>query len=473
MKSSIRDRPVLDMNNELWRQSLDELRLQMSKATFQTWLAQSYVTGSTSLPAGFTVAVRNDYAKEWLTHRLLDIVNRTVSAIAGQPATVDFVVTPHVQGNPPVIGRENPIDNRPTEQVGDSPSVEGSIRKTGRINLLPARAGIIPAFTTALPANTFINEIHHRGGQDPMTNQHNPIRVRIYSHITQSTFLHVEDALSIGKLRLFAGSYQRGKGITANAHHFLDTADARVVLLALAQAEPSFTYREYKGSANGGTDAISRVLSVKAKGDRVYFELKNSPGQLTNTGAIQPNGKPTAKITIPFKTYEARRLAGEALAYLQAWDVMRLAAQQESISGLPPYALTPPTLDGFPAGSIDDSLGRQASSAEMTTSSEESLHATTVETPTAAGFPSAQVIPPKDGKADVVDLRLQTNGEPFGLETTPTPSSPLLHYQDGTLVNPNNESERKAFLQYREDNGEDPKSLATLRDFHLQNHAAG
>ncbi len=151
-----------------------------------------------------------------------------------------------------------------------------------------------------------------------MTTNHNPTCVRIYSHITKSTFLHVEDALRIGNLRLFAGSFKRGKGITANTHHFIDTADACVVLLALARAESGFAYQEYMGSVNDGTDVVSRVLSVKAKGNHVYVELRNGPGLLTNTGKIQPHGEPEAAITIPFNTYEARRLAGEVLAYLQA-----------------------------------------------------------------------------------------------------------------------------------------------------------
>jgi hypothetical protein len=131
-----------------------------------------------------------------------------------------------------------------------------------------------------------------------MTTQFNPIRVRICSHITQSTFLHLEDALSIGKLRLFAGSYQRGKGITTNAHHFLDAGDAG-------------------------------------------------------------------------------------------------------------------------------------------------------------------------------DLRGQIDEELFGPEPAPTPSSQFLHYQDGALVNSNNENERKAFLQYGKDKEEDPNSLATLRDFYWRNQIKG
>ena len=435
MKPTIGDLPAVDTNNELWRRTLEELCLQMTEDTYQTWLAHSYVVDSISLPAALTVATNNDYAREWLIHHLGDVVNRTVSAVAGRRVTVDFVVSPHPLESPIMPGRGSRLDD-----------------------VLDRQSDAVFVPTTPPPPNIVIDNSLLKGDQDPMTSQHNPIRIRIYSHITQATFLHVEDALSIGKLRLFAGSYKRGKGIISNAHHFLDTADARVVLLALAQAEPGFAYQEFKGSVNDGTEVISRVFSVKAKGDRVYVELKNGPGRLTNSGAIQPNGKPAAEITILFKTHESRRLATEVLAYLQAWDVIRLAAHREVISGLPPYLLAPPSIDTFPAGSTDGSPGSQASDAKMAA----------IGKSVGAELPSTQVIPPNDGKANVADWLGQSNEELSGPDPTPTLSSPLLHYQDGTLVNPSNEGERKAFLKYRKDNEEDPTSLDSLRSWYEQ-----
>lgn len=75
-------------------------------------------------------------------------------------------------------------------------------------------------------------------------------RVRIASHVTQSRFLHVEDALSIGKLRIFAGNYRKGQGMEDQgyAHAFVDIADARVIFGALACGEQNFSHKEYKGT---------------------------------------------------------------------------------------------------------------------------------------------------------------------------------------------------------------------------------
>jgi hypothetical protein len=70
-----------------------------------------------------------------------------------------------------------------------------------------------------------------------MSHQPSPTRVRIASHITQTRFLHVEDALAIGKLRLFGGNYRQRQGTSSYANAYVDIADARVVFDALARGE--------------------------------------------------------------------------------------------------------------------------------------------------------------------------------------------------------------------------------------------
>jgi hypothetical protein len=174
-------------------------------------------------------------------------------------------------------------------------------------------------------------------------------RVRIYSHVTQSRFLHIEDSLKIGKLRLFAGNYRRGQGMAENGHanHFIDLADARVIFHALATAEQNFSHKEYKGTPpQGRSGAVSRVLSVTVKGDNVYVELKSGPGKLTATGAVMPDGKPQVEVNVGFKLYEARRLGATVLAYIQAWDVMRMLANKHAVSPPITYLLVPTAAEG-------------------------------------------------------------------------------------------------------------------------------
>jgi hypothetical protein len=73
----------------LWRAALAELQLQMTQATFDTWLKGSELVrceGKT-----FVVGVANTYAKDWLEHRLLPVITRTLARRVGHPVGVEFV----------------------------------------------------------------------------------------------------------------------------------------------------------------------------------------------------------------------------------------------------------------------------------------------------------------------------------------------------------------------------------------------
>jgi hypothetical protein len=83
--------PLPCVPEELWRVALEELRLQMTKATFNQWLLGSAVVPEASTPLSLTVAVRNRYAQEWLTHRLHNVIVRTLGAVAGYRVQVQFV----------------------------------------------------------------------------------------------------------------------------------------------------------------------------------------------------------------------------------------------------------------------------------------------------------------------------------------------------------------------------------------------
>jgi chromosomal replication initiator protein len=82
---------IAPMNADIaWKATLGELELQMTKATFTTWLKDARLL--TFDEDEFVVGVRNDYAKDWLDKRLSDTVKRTLSTIVGRPITIRFVV---------------------------------------------------------------------------------------------------------------------------------------------------------------------------------------------------------------------------------------------------------------------------------------------------------------------------------------------------------------------------------------------
>ncbi|NLF65044.1 MAG: hypothetical protein GX579_10650 [Chloroflexi bacterium] len=301
---------------------------------------------------------------------------------------------------------------------------------------------------------------------------HSLSRVRIHSHVTQSRFLHVEDALGIGKIRLFAGTYRRGAGLEQHGHHFLDIADARVVFGALARAEPDFSYREYKGTPTD-RGAVSRVLSIQVKGDNVYVELKCGPGKLTPTGAVTPAGRATVEVNVGLKLYEARRLGAAILAYLRAWDVMQMLEYRDAIGQPLPYQVVPATSDGTENGRGAGVIALQPDEA----ATRQAAHSTR-----ASGGPEAPLESGSDTqgggqeqlsmKAGSVELARQTAEELFapGNGHAPQPAPPL-RYADGAPVDETNSAEIQTFRQFLAEKQTAPASRAALQSYYRR-HAA-
>lgn len=75
----------------LWQAILRELKPQVSKVTFDTWLAGSTVLTNASTAGALIVVVRNVYAAQWLTYRLYPVVARTAVAVAGKPIVICFI----------------------------------------------------------------------------------------------------------------------------------------------------------------------------------------------------------------------------------------------------------------------------------------------------------------------------------------------------------------------------------------------
>jgi len=99
------------MNSELaWKATLGELELQMTKATFNTWLRDASLVSAEE--GTYVVGVRNDYAKDWLESRLSGTITRTLSTIAGKSVVVDFIVRTDDQGDSPAPATSNGVTRK-------------------------------------------------------------------------------------------------------------------------------------------------------------------------------------------------------------------------------------------------------------------------------------------------------------------------------------------------------------------------
>lgn len=76
--------------DRIWRAALGELRLQMTQATFDTWVGNTRLISCQD--DVFVIGAQNEFARDWLANRLLTTVKRTLVGIVGHPVEVRFVV---------------------------------------------------------------------------------------------------------------------------------------------------------------------------------------------------------------------------------------------------------------------------------------------------------------------------------------------------------------------------------------------
>lgn len=83
-------------SRKLWDSALKDLALQMTRATFDTWLRGTWIVAYEPAPAGgeerecFVVQAASAYAVDWLTHRLAPTIVKTLSRLVGRPVQVEF-----------------------------------------------------------------------------------------------------------------------------------------------------------------------------------------------------------------------------------------------------------------------------------------------------------------------------------------------------------------------------------------------
>ena len=100
--------------DSIWQKTLADLQLQMTRATFDTWLRGSQVVSQEN--STLTVWVPHAYAVDWLQDRLKTMVDRTVERHAGQPLTVVFT-NKRPPGEPLARPDPDPEKGEPANEV--------------------------------------------------------------------------------------------------------------------------------------------------------------------------------------------------------------------------------------------------------------------------------------------------------------------------------------------------------------------
>ncbi|MCA9946543.1 MAG: hypothetical protein KC449_23845, partial [Anaerolineales bacterium] len=214
--------------------------------------------------------------------------------------------------------------------------------------------------------------------------------------------------------------------------------------------EQSFSHKEYKGTPpQSGSGTVSRVLSIAVKGDNVYIELKMGPGKLTPTGAITPNGPAKVEVNVAFKLQEARRMAASVLAYIQAWDVLRILAHKQIVGQPAPYLLvaTSSEHNGDP---------------NMTTKPENSVAQANGTGKLQPGMANSRPVTRKDVVKPNGVAANPTNGKSGDKDKQP------MQYGSGEMVDGKNLTEVQTFQRYVVEKKTAPESKTSLLDYYRQ-----
>ncbi|HXV98621.1 MAG TPA: DnaA N-terminal domain-containing protein [Anaerolineae bacterium] len=77
----------MTLSADLWDRCLAQLRLQMSRATYETWLQN---TTAQEEEGRLIVFTPSSFAQDWLEKRLRDTIERAVNHVAEQPIAIEF-----------------------------------------------------------------------------------------------------------------------------------------------------------------------------------------------------------------------------------------------------------------------------------------------------------------------------------------------------------------------------------------------
>jgi chromosomal replication initiator protein len=138
---------------DIWHATLGELQLQMTKATFDTWVRPTHAIAYAD--GAMVVGVHSPYAKEWLENRLHTTIQRTVTGITGRSTEVRYVVKDKAHAKYTQQDGRNPSSSADDRDEDTAFTLLGELSDTESPGETP-RAGDEPA-TPKLSTDYFAN----------------------------------------------------------------------------------------------------------------------------------------------------------------------------------------------------------------------------------------------------------------------------------------------------------------------------
>ncbi|MDY6847441.1 MAG: chromosomal replication initiator protein DnaA [Chloroflexota bacterium] len=109
-----------------WQATIGQLQLEMSKASFDTWVSSAQFLNYDQESGLFTVGVKNAYARDWLDDRLSAKLSRLLTGMIGKPVTTEIKVH-STNTSSPERSQEKTI-SQPVPVTNDNPTINGRYR---------------------------------------------------------------------------------------------------------------------------------------------------------------------------------------------------------------------------------------------------------------------------------------------------------------------------------------------------------
>ena len=82
---------------QTWEATLDKLKLQTTKATFDTWFKHTEIVKQEGCT--YTIGVKNGYVKDWLENRFSTKINHALAQVVNSPVELLFIILDDSEGS--------------------------------------------------------------------------------------------------------------------------------------------------------------------------------------------------------------------------------------------------------------------------------------------------------------------------------------------------------------------------------------
>ena len=109
-----------------WQATIGQLQLEMSKASFDTWVSSAEFLGYDEDTGCFEIGVKNAYARDWLDDRLSNTMSRLLTGMMGNPVTTNIKVWS--SNTSPAATNETRTTTPNAPPANDNPTINGRYR---------------------------------------------------------------------------------------------------------------------------------------------------------------------------------------------------------------------------------------------------------------------------------------------------------------------------------------------------------